>query len=238
MLEQWKSVVVCCMSLGAAWCTGSHGEDAEVERPARARPLAADPESQPPPAPARGIRPVVDARFHFGFYGGDVPMIMSDGFGMEMDMAIGVEVSAGVKVGDRYAFTVGYGLADASATDELGLASLPQSLVQTVLRAEAYVPVARFGSASQGDIAISLLYTVDASLLDNNYDGWRDGTGFGVELAYCWRDESYPRAVFTRLGLGHRSLKFKEFEVTGLGAIDTDTSLTVNYFFASAELRF
>lgn len=178
----------------------------------------------------------------FGGYGGDVAEIMSDVFGMTMDMAVGVEVSAGVEVADRFAFTVGHGSADASATDELGLASLPQSLVQTVLRAETFVPVARpdptSGRSYQGDIAISLLYTVDATLLDNNDDGWRQGSGFGVELAYCWRDESYPRAVFTRLGLGHRSLEFKEFEVSGLGAIDTDTSLTVTYFFASAELRF
>lgn len=226
MLKQWKSVVVCCMSLGAAWCTGSHGQDAQVR----------------PPPPARGIRPVAEARMFFGGYGGDVPEIMSDALGLKMDMAIGVEASAGVKVADRFALTVGHGLADASATDETGLASFSQSLVQTFLRAETFVPVARPDPASgrsyQGDIAISLLYTVDATLLDDNDDGWRQGSGFGVELAYCWRDDSYPRAVFTRLGMGHRSLEFNEFEVTGFGAIDTNTSLTVTYFFASAELRF
>lgn len=232
MLEQWKSVVVvCCMSLGAAWC------------PARARPVAADTErSRPSPSPAQGVRPVVEARMFFGGYGGDIADIMTNVFGMTMDVAVGGEVSAGVRLADRFALTVGRGLADASASDETGLASFSQSLSQTFLRAETFVPVARpdpaSGRSGQGDIAISLLYTIDATLLDDNNDGWREGTGFGVELAYCWRDDSYPRTVFTRLGMGHRSLEFKEFEVSGFGAMDTDTSLTVTYFFASAEIRF
>ena len=144
----------------------------------------------------------------------------------------GVGVSAGLRFGGRFGlmmdfdWMIGYVDRGASTWESC-------SFAERSVQGAAYLPLGRSGR--RDEIVVGARYVYDATLLLGSGDsGWEDGSGFGLDLAYCWR---MFRPFSASLGLRLDWLKFGEYKDSGVRYSVSDRTHLL-YFHASGEFRF
>ncbi|MHC4247914.1 MAG: hypothetical protein ACYS9X_02175 [Planctomycetota bacterium] len=166
-----------------------------------------------------------------------------ESMGLEMGSGGGVGFELGARSGNS-AVLAGYSSVSADAEDEMSI--LAQDLKMFTLKYERFLPVGGSGAVPAPDgvtkeFFFSLTGIPHATLLDDASDGWRGGMGLGVEVGFCHR-VVFPYGPglfeFLRYGIGFRTVKFDEFEITGLGSAKVDDSLNSVYFTFGFDQRF
>jgi hypothetical protein len=146
-----------------------------------------------------------------------------------------------VRVRDLFGITAGYQTVSMSATD--AISSLDLSQEHFVLRGEYYLPLMPMVNLDgtpgwRRELIVGAAIYANSVLLDDWGDGFRDGTGFGLEVAFCsnewwWVGHLMGRTTGT-LGLGYRSIACKTLEISGLGSSINDT---LNAFYLTMNLE-
>lgn len=187
--------------------------------------------------PVAGVSPVLSFDAIIGGCTGGCDDYMRTTFGMDMSLLYGFGASFGVRFNEAGAFSAAFNYIDATASGGGGY--MPLDLLSVVLRADAFIPLAQRqpGLRNQYEFALSALYVPWATLLDNAGDGWRNGSAYGFEVAFCHRPVPWTAYFFARYGVGCRFHEFREFEVGGVPTPVSD-SLNTFYFFAASEWRF
>ncbi|MHC5055572.1 MAG: hypothetical protein ACYTKD_12740 [Planctomycetota bacterium] len=166
-----------------------------------------------------------------------------ESMGLDMGSGFGFGFELGARSGSS-AVLAGFSVVSADAEDDLSI--LAQNLEMFTLKYERYLPVGGSGGVPAPDgvtkeFFFSLAGIPHATLLDEASDGWRGGMGFGVEVGFChrvvfpYRPGSFE---FLRYGIGYRTVKFDEFEITGMGSAKVDDSLDSVYFSFGFDQRF
>jgi hypothetical protein len=144
----------------------------------------------------------------------------------------GSGVSAGLRFGGRFGLMMDFdfmiGRIGEDSDDWRGC-----SLRERAVQAAWYFPLGESGR--RDEIVVGLRYVFDAELDDSWKDpGWSDGSGFGLDLAYCMR---VYRPFSMRAGLRHDWLKFGELRESSVTYSVSDRTDVV-HIYVSLELRF
>lgn len=170
---------------------------------------------------ARAVRPVIAVRWNPG------ASASGDGVDFHMpDFRPAFGVSAGVRVRGSFGLAVGYDVARGRSLAFGG----DVTFTELSLQVETYLPLNAVGDH---ELAVSARYVADASLAGDT-DGWKDGSGFGFDLGYCWWRN---RSLSWRFGLRYEWLEFGEFTASGAGSSVSDRA-EAGYVYASAEFSF
>ena len=222
MLSRRCTVLICCVSLGAASCVSQYPQGEGTYDPARLR--------------GRQVKGVVGLRFVYlgsAGNGGEVPQFDFSALPNPLYLKATIGVSAGVRVRDRVGFKLRLNSIDSYHNPYV-------VLNQFSLQAEAYWPVTR-----RHEITFSLTYVADATLLffdprgwqGIDFDpgeGWKGGTGVGFEVALCTKHKGGGQ---WRFGYAYDSLVFTELVASGSSSAVTD-SMGLGYIYVGTEFHF
>lgn len=175
---------------------------------------------------ARAVRLVVSLRDFLSMSGsGDVGHFYAND---NSALSNGVGIPAGVRVRGRFGLMIGYD----SFVDKSG-SRLDEHIEfkERSLQAEAYFPLNSLGNH---EMAVCARYAQARLFSIEGDDGWKDGSGFGVELAYCLRSS---KVSSWRFGWRRDWIEFDEFVTAGSSSSVSDKA-EVGCVYVGAEIRF